>query len=476
MAFGDGPQEIKLKRGSYDEQILDERLDGKKCGVVQGFEIHGSVNRAGGVVKVFADGHFNLGASFFGDAELWPEPFVYRGAVIHRDECFKVCAFHGARFGSLRDLKGIGSLACCRSGGWAEMFLVLAKQKLVGHSGDVIAYDDVAGFRAGRLFMRSGHGTRRIEVIEKELLEAADGTVAVFGDGGVIVDVLEEEAFQFRVALGKRIAETSKPAWGAANVVHGCGSGSEHALLRGRDEICDQVIQNEPECCVELQLFAPVWISGFDLSVRIGEDWNFTPQNIEIKKLRFARVVEVGGVVGDFIDPVDELTFERGSKIEKILSKIWKLRSRVIVGVLDDAFADFEGKIQAGEIEVWAFELFNDAECLEIVIEARAAGTHEFVEFLFAGVAERGMADIVDKSERLGKVRVEAEGRGNCASDLRNFQSVGEPIAKVIGVTNGEHLRLGFEAAEGTRMNDAVAVARVFGTVRMRWFRVAASA
>ena len=46
----------------------------------------------------------------------------------------------------------------------------------------------------------------------------------------------------------------------------------------------------------------------------------------------------------------------------------------------------------------------------------------------------------------------------------------------MIGVADREDLRLGFEAAEGARMNDAVAIARVFAAVGMRWFRIAAAA
>jgi len=86
------------------------------------------------------------------------------------------------------------------------------------------------------------------------------------------------------------------------------------------------------------------------------------------------------------------------------------------------------------------------------------------------------MSDVMDESERLGKFRVEAERRGNRASDLRNFQSMGEPIAKMIGIPNGKDLCFGLKAAEGARMNDAVAVPRVFAAVGMRWFRIAAAA
>ena len=53
---------------------------------------------------------------------------------------------------------------------------------------------------------------------------------------------------------------------------------------------------------------------------------------------------------------------------------------------------------------------------------------------------------------------------------------MGEPIAKVIRITDGEDLGLGFKTAEGARMNDAVAIARVIIAVGMRRFRMAAAA
>src|SRR5579859_4064672 len=46
----------------------------------------------------------------------------------------------------------------------------------------------------------------------------------------------------------------------------------------------------------------------------------------------------------------------------------------------------------------------------------------------------------------------------------------------MIGVASGENLRLGFEAAESTRMNDAVAVPRIVAAIRMGQLRVTAPA
>jgi hypothetical protein len=45
----------------------------------------------------------------------------------------------------------------------------------------------------------------------------------------------------------------------------------------------------------------------------------------------------------------------------------------------------------------------------------------------------------------------------------------------MIGIADREDLSLGFKAAEGARMNDAVAIAGVFTAVGMRRFRMAAA-
>ena len=53
---------------------------------------------------------------------------------------------------------------------------------------------------------------------------------------------------------------------------------------------------------------------------------------------------------------------------------------------------------------------------------------------------------------------------------------MGEAVAEVVGVAAGEDLRLGFEAAEGAGVNDAVAVALEVVAVGMRRLGEAASA
>ena len=143
--------------------------------------------------------------------------------------------------------------------------------------------------------------------------------------------------------------------------------------------------------------------------------------------------------------------------------------------MFDDAFADFEGEIEAGEVEIAVFELLDDAQGVKVVVEAGAVGAHEFAELAFAGVAEGRMADIVDERESLGEFAVEAESGGNGARDLGDFKGMGQAVAEMIGVTCGEDLSLGFEAAKGARVDDAVAVAGVLGAIRMAKLGVSAA-
>ena len=62
------------------------------------------------------------------------------------------------------------------------------------------------------------------------------------------------------------------------------------------------------------------------------------------------------------------------------------------------------------------------------------------------------------------------------ARDLRNFQSVRQPVAKVIRKPRGEDLRLGFQPPKSPRMDDAVAVPRIVVAVGMLRFWIPAAA
>src|SRR5690606_35736352 len=80
------------------------------------------------------------------------------------------------------------------------------------------------------------------------------------------------------------------------------------------------------------------------------------------------------------------------------------------------------------------------------------------VEGFLARMAERRVADVVREAQRFGEVLVEAQRARYHAADLGHLETVGQADAEMVAVGRDEHLRLAGEAAEGDRMDDAVAV------------------
>src|SRR5467141_307999 len=104
---------------------------------------------------------------------------------------------------------------------------------------------------------------------------------------------------------------------------------------------------------------------------------------------------------------------------------------------------------------------------MQIVIKTAALRAHQFVELPFAGMAGRRMANIVDESERFRKFGVQPKRGGDGAGNLCDFQLMRQTIAKMVGISHGENLRLSFKAAKSAGMNYAVAVTRIGTAVRM---------
>ena len=128
--------------------------------------------------------------------------------------------------------------------------------------------------------------------------------------------------------------------------------------------------------------------------------------------------------------------------------------------VLGEAFADFPGKVEAGKAGIFLFEFLDDAQAVEIMLEA-AVAFHQSREHGFALVAERRMAEVVRKRNGFGEVGVQPQCAGDVARDGGYFNRVGEPRAQVVAGAIEKHLRLVFQPAKGARVNDAVAVALI---------------
>ena len=208
----------------------------------------------------------------------------------------------------------------------------------------------------------------------------------------MIVNVGEEEALELRVLRAGVFAESRQPLRDAADFLGGTGAGLLDERFRVGDQIADQMIDHVAQRFVEFQTHAGAGMRRFDPGVELREKRNFVAQRVQVEQIGFQRVVEVGGVVGDFVHPVDELRFERWPQIQQILGQLRMRGGGVIPRMLHDAFANFECEIQAVETDVAMLEVLHDAQRVKIVIEAAAVRAHQFVEFSFARRARRADA------------------------------------------------------------------------------------
>ena len=129
------------------------------------------------------------------------------------------------------------------------------------------------------------------------------------------------------------------------------------------------------------------------------------------QKLGLKAVVQIGGVVGNFVGQVDELRLQRRPQVQQVLRQLRMLGRAVIVRVLDDAFTHLERQIQSAKLGVAQLHFFHRAQRLQVVIEELALLPHQQVERTLAGMPERRMTDVVHQRQRLGQIDVQIELR-----------------------------------------------------------------
>ena len=99
---------------------------------------------------------------------------------------------------------------------------------------------------------------------------------------------------------------------------------ADFGLLQPGARVGDQVVHEQVEDAlegfVEFQLVGGVGIKVFDFAIEALEDGHAFADLLEGKKMSFVSVVEVGGVVGDFVGQVDQLSFERRALVQQIFS------------------------------------------------------------------------------------------------------------------------------------------------------------
>ena len=186
-------------------------------------------------------------------------------------------------------------------------------------------------------------------------------------------------------------------------------------------------------------------------------------QLVEIEQPGAKAVVDVVIVVGDVVGDRGDLRLQArpGSKLEVELGigfaqRPGRVGDRAVV--LGQAFKRFPAEVEAIEIRIGRLEVGEDPQRVRVMIEAAAIGERRGQRVL-AGMAERRMAEVVSEAQGFGQVFIKAQRPGDGAPDLRDLEAVRQPDPEMVAVGGDEDLRLVAKAAEGDRMDDAVAVA-----------------
>ena len=216
-------------------------------------------------------------------------------------------------------------------------------------------------------------------------------------------------------------------------------------------------------------------MQALDLVEQRGDERNGADRG-EIEQAGAQAVVDVVRVIGDVVGDRRRLRLETGvlAETEALQAIVGEDRGgnaprapafeRPSFGVdqravvLDQSLERLLGQIEAVEIGVAALELGDEAQAVAVVVEAAVRG-HAGVERVLAGVAERRVAEIVAERHRLGELFVEPQRLGERARELGDLDRMGQARAEMVALVIDEHLGLVGEAAEGGRVDDAVAVA-----------------
>ena len=109
--------------------------------------------------------------------------------------------------------------------------------------------------------------------------------------------------------------------------------------------------------------------------------------------------------------------------------------------VLEYAFKRFPRQIQPVMFGIAIFKQRDDAQRLNIVVET-TEGLHGPIKRPLAGVAERGVTEIVTERDGLGQILVQTQRPSNRACNLADFQSVSQAVPEVPTFMGEKHLRL----------------------------------
>ena len=236
---------------------------------------------------------------------------------------------------------------------------------------------------------------------------------------------------------------------------------------RGVDQVVDRVIDHATHDFVDQASLLQLRVLLAHRLVLAADHFQLT-QLVDRDQAGADAVVDVVIVVGDGIGEVRELRLERRlASLQESLADVAQLARVGRRAVLEDAFANLEGQVQAGKLGIALFQFVDHAQRLQVVLEATEFA-HAFVQRVLAGVSEGRVAEVVGQADRFDERLVQAQRLRDAARDLRHFERMREARAVQVAFVVDEDLGLVDEPTKRRRMHDAVAVALEFGAVT-RW-------
>ena len=181
-------------------------------------------------------------------------------------------------------------------------------------------------------------------------------------------------------------------------------------------------------------------------------------------------------VVGNLVGQIGDLGFKAGSlPAHETFADVAEHARILQRAMFEDAFAGFEGQIQAVKCTVTLLKDIDHAQRLQVMFES-AIRLHADVQRVLTAVAKGRVAEIMRQCDGFGQVFTERQAARHGTADLRHFKTVRQPGAEQIAFMIHEHLGLVFQAAKSGGMDDAVAVALIFAApARLRFAKTASA-
>src|SRR4029077_12427893 len=186
----------------------------------------------------------------------------------------------------------------------------------------------------------------------EQLAQGFHRTFAITYNCGIVVETREQEFLEHRVFAGQRRAESRETARLVPDVSDAWYACRRHDGSRILDQSGRKMVEHALGGFVEFQLLEALRVAAVDFFIKSGKQRHLGADHSDIQDLRFVAVVEVGGVVGDLVDEIDQLRFDRRTLAEQIFRERRILRRVVIARMFYDSFADFKRQINSGKIQI----------------------------------------------------------------------------------------------------------------------------